>query len=183
MSIAMDRVLPADLLDAAWGLYNRAFDELRTTAVQRHLMHHDEFDAVMFDDRVWTLRGVDPADPAAVPALAIFTNDLATMPLISIDYFAHRWPDLYVERRIWYNAFFAIEPEHRGSGLFEEVIGHMWRLVMDSDGIALLDICRRNAALGLPTAIHNALIALTDGTTATAIDEQTYWMYAPPGKS
>ena len=35
-----------------WGLYQRAFDDLRVLAVQRHIMVREEFDTVMADDRV-----------------------------------------------------------------------------------------------------------------------------------
>jgi hypothetical protein len=183
MAIAVERALAPELQDAAWAFYVRAFEELRTTAVQRHMMHRHEFDEVMADGLVWKYRGIDPDDPTAVPALATFTNALDTMPLISPDYFAHRWPTLYSGRRIWYIGFFGIDPGHRGSGFFEEVIAHMWRIVLDSDGIAVLDICRRNAELGLPTAIHATLASLTVGARATTIDEQTYWLYEPPARS
>jgi hypothetical protein len=59
----------------------------------------------------------------------------------------------------------------------------MWRIVLDSDGIALLDICRRNAELGLPMAIQATLDSLTVGARASTIDEQTYWLYEPPARS
>ena len=42
----------ATLGDELWPLYNDAFEELRSTAVQRHLMSRDEFDDVMADRRV-----------------------------------------------------------------------------------------------------------------------------------
>jgi hypothetical protein len=183
VAIAVDRALTADLIEPAWALYNRAFDELRVTAVQRHVMHRNEFDDVMSDERVWKYRGVDPADPAAVLGLATFTNELEAIPLISPDYFAYHWPKLYSGQRIWYIGFFAIDPRHRGSGIFEEVVAHMWDSVVTADGIALLDICRRNDELGLPRAIHATLRSLTAGMRASAIDEQTYWLYEPPTAS
>lgn len=180
MSIVVERVLSGELLEPAWDLYNRAFDELRTTAVQRHLMHRREFDHVMADELVSKYRGLDVDDPRSVPALATFTNALTTMPLISPDYFAHHWPELYSGQRIWYIGFFAIDPAWRGSGLFEEVIAHMWDIVVSADGIAVLDICRRNEQLGLPRAIQETLESLTAGMRASRIDEQTYWLYEPP---
>jgi len=180
VTITVDRVIAAKRIESAWRLYNRAFDELRRTAVQRHVMHRNEFDDVMADDRVWKYRGIDESDPDAIIGLATFTNELSTMPLISPDFFAHRWPELYSGRKIWYIGFFAIDPDHRGSGIFEEVIAHMWEQVCESEGVAMLDICRRNERLGLPIAIHQTLLALTPKMTATRVDEQTYWLYEPP---
>ncbi len=179
MGIVVERVLAGDVAEAAWQVYNRAFEELRTAAVQRHLMYRQEFDEVMADQRVRKYRGVDPSDPDRMTALATFTNELAAMPLISPEYFEHRWPELYAGRRIWYIGFFAIDPDYRRSGVFEEVIAHMWGTVLDTRGIALLDICRRNDRIGLPDAIVQTLVGLTSGLRASRVDEQTYWLYEP----
>ena len=161
MHLEFERVVPAPALDATWRLYNRALEELRQTAVQRHVMHRDEFDHVMADERVWKYRGVTTT--GEISALATFTNDLDSMPLISPDYFAHHWPQLYKEHRIWYIGFFVIDPKHRRSGIFERVIAHMWQQVVESAGIALLDIGRRNEEVGLPDGIHRVLLSLTPG--------------------
>ncbi len=180
MGIAVDRVLAPEHLEPAWRLYNRAFDELRITAVERHVMYRDEFDQTMRDERVWKYRGVDAGDPDAVLALATFTNHLNTLSFISPDYFEHRWPTLYSGQRIWYIGFFAIDPDHRGGGIFEEVIAHMWQTVLAADGIAFLDICGRNAELGLAGAIQHTLESMSPTMVTTRLDEQVYWLYEPP---
>jgi hypothetical protein len=180
VSIAVDRGLAPHHLEPAWQLYTRAFDELRITAVERHVMYRDEFTEQMLDERVWKYRGVDLADPEAVLALATFTNDLSTMSFISLDYFEHRWPSLYSGQRIWYIGFFAIDPRHRGAGIFEEVIAHMWQTVIEADGVAFLDICGRNEELGLSGAIQHTLEGLMPGMRTSQLDTQTYWLYEPP---
>jgi hypothetical protein len=179
VSIAIERSLAPELVEPAWTFYNRAFAELRTTAVQRHVMYREEFDHVMKDERVWKYRGYDPGDPLRVTALATFSNELESMPLISPEYFAHHWPQLYLERRVWYLGFFAVDPTDRGSGLFAEVIGQLWERVLDTGGIAVLDICRRNEQRGLAAAIHRTLLGLTPQMRASRADEQTYWVYEP----
>jgi len=178
MEIEVTKVVAGPRREAAWRLYNDAFDELRAAAVQRHLMRRHEFDEVMADERVVKVVGV--TDPDIVVALATYTNDLEAMPLISPEYFARRWPDLYATRRIWYLGFFAVRPEHRGTGIFEAVIEDMWQVVRAGHGIAALDICRRNEELGLPQAIAQTLDSLSPGVTASRIDEQAYWVYAAP---
>jgi len=180
MRIEFEKLVPSTEIEATWLLYNRAVEELRRTAVQRHAMYRSEFDEVMADERVWKYRGV--TDEGEIIALATFTNHLESMPLISPEYFAHRWPDLYKARSIWYVGFFVIDPAHRGSGVFELVIDHMWRLVVESGGIAMLDICRRNERIGLAKAIHSVLESLTPGMRASRADEQTYWLYEPPAR-
>jgi len=179
MRIEVETSLVPPVLDRAWALYSKAFDELRIEAVQRHVMYRDEFDQLMADPRVLKFRPVDEADPDRVLALSTFTNDLTAVPLVSPDYFRHRWPDLYDQRRIWYNPFFAIEPKHRGSGIFEQVIATMWELVLKSDGIAALDVCGRNERIGLTTAITHTVRGITPSARATPIDAQTYWLFEP----
>jgi hypothetical protein len=182
MEIDVVKVLADPWREAAWRLYNDAFDELRATAVQRHVMYRHEFDEVMADERVMKYVGLE-GEPAIMTGLATFTNDLDAMPLISPEYFARRWPDRYAERRIWYIGFFAVHPEHRGTGMFEAVIGNMWQLVLAGHGIAALDICRRNDRLGLPQAIHQTLESLSPGAAASRMDEQTFWLYETPPAS
>ncbi|MDG4766656.1 hypothetical protein O7632_21525 [Solwaraspora sp. WMMD406] len=183
MYIEVETTIPGELAEATWQLYTEAFDELRTVAVQRHVMDRGEFDTVLGDKRVLKYLGHDPNRTDQLAALATFTNELAAMPLISPDYFAHRWPDLYAGKRIWYIGFFAIHPAYRGSGLFEAIIADMWQRVQACDGIAALDICRRNDTIGLGRAIHHTLTALTHGARASRMDEQTYWLYELPARS
>ncbi|MFV2021364.1 hypothetical protein [Micromonospora sp. LOL_023] len=183
MYIEVDTSIPPELSDAVWQLYTSAFDELRTAAVQRHVMHRAEFDEVLSDKRVLKYLGRDPQRTDQVAALATFTNELDSLPLISPDYFAHRWPDLYAQQRIWYIGFFAIHPQSRGSGLFEAVIADMWQRVAATNGIAALDICRRNDEIGLGRAIQQTLMSLTEGMRASKMDEQTYWLYELPPRT
>jgi hypothetical protein len=179
MEIEVTKVVAGGRRDAAWQLYCEAFDELRAAAVQRHVMHRREFDEVMADERVVKVIAAEHG-PNAVDALATYTNELEAMPLISPEYFAARWPDLYATRRIWYLGFFAIRPQLRGSGVFETVIEDMWQVVLAGQGIAALDICRRNEKFGLPQAIEKTLDAVSPGVTASRIDEQAYWVYTAP---
>ncbi len=178
MHLEFESVVPSAALEETWLLYTRATEELRRAAVQRHVMLRAEFADVMGDERIWKYRGV--SDAGEITALATFTNHLEALPLISPEYFEHRWPQRYAARSIWYIGFFVIDPAHRGSGIFERVIEHMWRQVVASDGIAMLDISRRNERVGLADAIHGVLESLTPGMRASREDEQTYWLYEPP---
>ncbi len=179
MEIEVTKVMADHRREAAWRLYNDAFEELRATAVQRHVMHRFEFDEVMADERVVKVVGLE-GSPAVMTGLATYTNDLEAMPLISPDYFARRWPDHYATRRIWYLGFFAVHPEHRGTSIFKAVIENMWQVVLAGQGIAALDICRRNEGLGLPQAIEQTLQSLSPGVAASRVDEQAFWVYTAP---
>jgi hypothetical protein len=179
MHIDVRNHAPAALTEVLWPLYNESFEELRSTAVQRHLMNREEFDDVMADPRVAKVLAVQPPDE--VCALATITNDLDSMPLISPDYFERRWPAHFAEGRIWYVGFVAVHPEHRSTGAFELVVEHLYRTVVANDGLAALDVCSRNEdQYQLPQAIHRLLESWSGAVRSDRMDAQSYWLYEFP---
>lgn len=178
MRIEVHRHLPDHLKEPAWRVYSDAFDELRAQAVQRHVMYRHEFDDLMRDDRVFKYLGWRATDDDRLASLATITNDLDAVPLISPDFFRHRWPAHYEERRIWYVTFNAIRPEDRGSGLFERVIEEMHRTVAPHNpSVVGLDFCGRNEdPFKLPLAVHRVLAGL-DTVKSQRVDVQAYWCY------
>jgi hypothetical protein len=144
-------------------------------------MFRSEFDEVMADDRVE--KYVVAAADGSLAGLSTFTNELDAMPLISPEFFAHRWPQHYAERRIWYLGFIAIGANQRSSGVFESMIDKMWRIVRANAGVAALDLCARNEARNLDTAITRTLAALTPDVVATRLDTQAFWAWELPAAS
>jgi ribosomal protein S18 acetylase RimI-like enzyme len=189
MRIDVIDLVPTEQKEAVWRLYNEAFEELRTTAVQRHVMIREEFDFVMRDRRVakyvaryvGAAAGAGAAGRARMCALATLTNELDAMPLVSPDYFRSRWPSHFEEGRIFYIGFVAVHPDFRGTGVFERVVTELYRTVSQGRGVAVLDVCRRNEQLyHLPQAIHRLLDALSGMVLSDRIDEQSYWCYEFP---
>ncbi|WP_051368032.1 hypothetical protein [Hamadaea tsunoensis] len=189
---AIEHVLAEPQLSQAWRLYADAFAQLRTAAMQRHVMSRPEFDAVMADRRVEKHLAIDngasgnsaggnsATDNGAgetITGLATFTNVLEAMPLVSPEFFAHRWPDQYARHQVWYLGFFAIHEEYRSTGIFETVIAQMWAHVQAGGGVAALDVCGVNAQLGLPQAITRTLRELSPEVLAGQVDTQTYWAF------
>ena len=163
-----------------WGLYQRAFDDLRVLAVQRHIMVRDEFDAVMADERVDKYVVTD-AD-GTVTALATMTNELTAVPLISPEYFAHRWPKLYDQQRVWYVSFVAVDPVHQARGVMQRIIDEMCAAVDETaGGVICLDVCEyRETSQRLPTAIEGQANRARPGITRVRLDAQVYWGYEFP---
>jgi GNAT superfamily N-acetyltransferase len=178
MRLEKSKILSEPRLSQAWGMYSSAFAPLRAAAVQRQVMNMAEFSQVMTDERVAKHLAVAGDDDGKIVALATFTNELDAMPLISPEFFAQRWPHLYARQRIWYLGFFVIDPEHRRSGIFEAVIAQMWTEVQAAGGVAALDVCGQNTALGLPRAIERTLRRLSPGMVAESLDTQTYWAFS-----
>jgi hypothetical protein len=163
-----------------WGLYCRAFDDLRTRAVQRHLMVRAEFDALMADPRVDKFIAISEA--RTVVGLATMTNDLTAVPLISPEFFAHRWPDLYDRRRVWYVGFVAVDPVHQAAGVMGRIIDRMGTEVdVTVGGVICVDISeQRELAQRLPTVIEAQARRSAPGITRVRLDAQVYWGYEFP---
>ena len=172
--VEVAETIPAEQLEPAWELYNTVFAELRSAAVQRHLMFRAEFDEVMYDGRVEKFLSF--AD-GRLNGLATLTNRLEAMPLISPDYFERRWPRHYAERRIWYVGFLAVHPDDRGGGTFTRLAEAMYPSFRGKRALIAVDVCRRNERIGLPKAIQWALARFDAGVRGRRVDEQSYWLY------
>ena len=176
MRIQVHHVLEGDLLEESWKVYLTAFDDLRRTAVQRHVLYSHEFDEIMADPRVEKYLAYDDQD--RVVAVATFTNDLRTMPLVSPEYFEHRWPEAYADRRIWYIGFTAVHPHAHGTGAFAEIVSLMTKMVSAVDGVAVVDICRRNdEVFKFPSAIARLIRSHAPHMRDHNLDAQTYFAY------
>ena len=144
-------------------------------------MTRGEFNAMMEDRRVTKYVVVDPERGDRLAGLATMTNVLESVPLISPDYFAARWPERYAEGRIWYVGFVAVEPDYQGTGVFADIVGTMCRQVAAVGGIAALDVCRRaEQVYGLPAAIARLNDTVAVGGEYERLDEQSYWAYVFP---
>lgn len=181
MLLDIARSIDARRTQECWTLYRLAFDELRTTAVQRHVMLRAEFDGVLADERVTKYLGVDDQAGGRLCALATATTDLAAVPLISPEFFAHRWPDLYAARHIWYVGFVAIAAEHQRGPLFGRIVGDIARSAAAVGGVTAMDVSRRVAEQRrLPQALGRYFARLAPGTRGVHLDEQSFWAYEFP---
>lgn len=165
-----------DTDDRYWALYERAFDELRSAAVQRHLMTRAEFRAGLADERVLKLVVTD--DEGRTGAMATMTNALDAVPLISPEYFARRWPALYAEKRVWYVSFVAVDPGHQNAGAMARLIGRMLEEFGGGSGLICVDICRyREQASRLSEVIERQANRVLPGVKRIDLDAQVYWGY------
>ncbi|RZU48607.1 hypothetical protein EV385_0324 [Krasilnikovia cinnamomea] len=173
--------LPPTLLDAAWRFYHDTFDELRTRAVARHVMYRHEFDELMADKRVMKYVA---GDGDAIVGLAAQTDDLHAVPLISPEYFAHRWPDRYAQRRIFYAVFVGARPGPRGMGVFVTLLREMMRPITAVAGIVTIDVCTHNEAVhALPQRVELILGRIAGAARAQRVDSQSFWCYEFPAAS
>ncbi len=176
----VDLVTEDELIESAWRLYEEAFQDLKSLAVQRHLMYRDEFDEVMRDSRVQKYLCFSD-DGGELVGLSTYTNDLHAMPLIAPEYFARRWPEQYRQRKIWYCGFVAVGSAKQYRGAFADLVEAMYLMAANQNGIIALDFCRYNDQLrNMSRVIRLMLHRLSGGVQAECMDQQSFWVYEFP---
>jgi ribosomal protein S18 acetylase RimI-like enzyme len=187
MRVATYQRVGCPLSETAWSVYQAAFDHLRTRAAQRHLMLPREFDAVMADERVTKLlvfheSGDHVPGLERLVAMSTLTNELDAMPLISPEYYAHRWPVEYAEGRIWYVGFLAVDSDYQGTGAAVLLVGEVTRHLTETGGVIAADFCTHNEnKMKLPTLFLRMARTYASGGSLVRLDAQTYWACEFPG--
>lgn len=179
LRLIVQPVVAGELRERAWEAYSSAFDELRTAAIQRHMMTRDEFDEVMADERVQVYLAEQP--DGVIAGIATLANDLAAMPLISPDFFAARWPEHYAAGRCWYIGLVGVRPSAQGAGAFQLIVGTVAATVGPPGGVLVLDVPQRNIeSFHVPHAVKRIADTVVSGATCEMVDAQTYWAYTTP---
>ncbi len=181
ITIEVQRDLADDVTERFHQLYLETFGPMALLAVARQVLHRDEFVEEMRDPRVMKYVARDAA--GEVVGLTTLTRDLETVPWISPEYFAARYPEHAARDAVFYLGFTLVAPQHQRSHVFqsmiEEVIGH----VRDARGVCGWDVCAYNEKVfGFSTMIGTLLHHHAD-CTIEEIDTQIYSvveMHGPP---
>jgi hypothetical protein len=175
----VDQITDEDMAKAAWAMYQDAFEELNTLAVQRHMMFKSEFDEVMRDPRIDKYLAL--TDDGTLAGVTTYTNDLDAVPLISPQYFERHWPEHYAAHKIWYIGFIAVSPEHQGREAFAQMVEQMYLVVSLQNGLVGLDICSYNDDVRHMSRVFRMMISRnSDSMRFNRIDQQSYWLYEFP---
>lgn len=175
----IDQITDDETINAAWSLYQEAFEELRSLAVQRHLMYRDEFEAVMRDQRVAKYLAL--RDDGTLCGISTYTNELEAVPLIAPEWFARHWPEHYASKRIWYIGFVAVHPQAQGRRAFRDLVEQMYLVASNQNGLVGLDICTHNDEVRHMSRVFRSMISRWSPTMKfDRIDQQSYWLYHFP---
>jgi hypothetical protein len=167
------KALPVPLIGPAYDRYERMFDELRTQAIQRHLMTQPEFSDVASDERVTKVIVRDGED---IAGLATVGNDLGAFPLIEPAYFRARWPEEYEQHRIFYVGFIGTVPELRGTGVVQQLFETVTDPMIAANGIGFADYCTVRAET-MPRATALVMRRLRRRVQVSFADSQEYYLY------
>jgi len=176
----IDKITDGQLHEAAWALYQEAFEELNTLAAQRHLMYRSEFDEVMRDPRIDKYLALE--EDGSLSGIACYTNNLDAIPLIAPQYFERRWPEHYAANRIWYIVFVAVSPHAQGREAFAQMVEQMYLVAATQNGLVGLDICSYNDEVRHMSRIFRLMVGrlCNNNMRFNRIDQQSFWLYEFP---
>jgi hypothetical protein len=172
VTIDVERDLDEDVTERFHALYVETFAPMAVRAVARQVLHREEFVEEMRDPRVMKYVARDAA--GAVIGLTTLTRDLETVPWISPEYFAARYPAHAARDAVFYLGFTLVAPQHRRSSVFRLMIEEVADHVLEARGVCGWDVCAYNEeVLGFSTMIGQLLHSRLD-CTIEEIDVQRY---------
>lgn len=145
---------PAEVL---YGLYQPAFEPLKARSAARQVLTRTEFFDQMRDARVdkyvaWE----NGAEPIGVITM---TRHLESVPWISPDYFAVRYPEHWARNAIYYLGFMLANPRNRTALFLETIVHGLIEPLVSERAILAYDMCDHNSSvLGLSTRIADVLL-------------------------
>lgn len=173
LSVTCSRDVPGELIDQFWPVYEEAFGPLRIQAAARHVLTYEEFKAEIADPRIWKYVVTD-AD-AKLAGLTLLTDDLSTVPWISPEYFAHRYPEQTARNAVFYMGFSLVKPAMRHAQVFAAMLKPTALRVAARRGVCAYDVCAFNdRTIKFGAGIERLLHRLAE-VEVTAVDVQTYY--------
>ncbi|WP_239476739.1 hypothetical protein [Nocardia arizonensis] len=173
MHVTVETTITEDRIEMFHRLYEEAFGPLRTKAIARQVLHRSEFREEMIDPRVqkYVARTGD-GEPIGVTTL---TRHLETVPWISPDYFAARYPEHAARNAIYYAGFTLVAPSARQGAAFHAMIKSVVQVLVAQRAAVGWDICSyNNTELSFADSIR-AVLDEQANVEVTVEDSQTYY--------
>lgn len=171
--VTVESTIPDDAIELFHRLYEEAFGPLRTKAIARQVLHRSEFREEMRDPRIskYVARTGD-GEPIGVTTL---TRHLETVPWISPDYFAARYPEHAARDAIYYAGFTLVAPSARQGAAFHAMIKSVVQVLVAERAAVGWDICSyNNTQLSFADSIRAVLDEQANVEVAVE-DSQTYY--------
>ena len=168
-----EHVVDPELTLVFYRLYEAAFAPLRVRSVARQALNESEFAAQMTNGEVvkyvaWDLAG----NPVGMCAL---TRQLGSVPWISPDYFAHRFPQHWARNAVWYLNFVLVHPSHRHGRFIDQLMEVGVGELVDQGAVCAYDMCAYNdEVMGLGRRLAERF-QRTTGATPQLVDTQNYY--------
>lgn len=160
---------PAEIL---YGLYQLAFEPLKVRAAARQVLSRSEFFAQMADERVDKYVAWENGEPTGIITM---TRHLTSVPWISAEYFAARYPEHWRRNAIYYLGFLLAHPRNRTTRFLETIVQGLIEPLESERAILAYDMCDHNdSVLGHSLRIADVFRQHSD-TRPEELDCQHYY--------
>lgn len=173
IDITIEATIAEAEIDLFHDLYEHAFAPLRTRAIARQVLHRNEFREEMADPRVSKIiaRGAS-GEPVGLTTL---TRNLDTVPWISPEYFAARFPQHADRNAIYYAGFTLVTSTARHGVAFHAMISTVVQVLAADRAVVGWDICAyNNSQFSFADALRSAVGEQANVEVAVE-DSQTYY--------
>ncbi|RCK68741.1 MULTISPECIES: hypothetical protein [Desertihabitans] len=177
-TVGVELVVPEHEVEVFWRLYEQAFAPLRPLAAARQVLTREEFGHELVDHRVEKHVARDGSGrPIGMTTL---TRDLSTVPWISPEFFAARFPEHAARDAIFYLGFSLVHPDYQGSAVFGDLLSSCLVEFTRAHGVCGYDVCGYNDdVLRMDTMIRRTMAARSS-VTHEKLDRQTYYCVVSP---
>ncbi|WP_227983695.1 hypothetical protein [Nocardia spumae] len=173
VAVTVETAIPDAEIELFHTLYEQAFGPLRARAAARQVLHRNEFRAEMTDTRVDKI--VARSRTGAPIGLTTLTRHLDTVPWISPEYFATRFPQHAERGAIYYAGFTLVTPTARHGVAFHAMISTVVQILAAAGGVVGWDICSyNNSQFSFADALRSAVGEEANVDVAVE-DSQTYY--------
>jgi hypothetical protein len=177
ITVTATPTVDADTGDALWHLYLQAFEGLRARAASRHTLTRAEFDLEALDERVMKYVAWRCEAPVGLVTL---TTDLTTVPWISPDFYAARYPHHAARGAIFYCSLALVDPAERLTDVFARMVGPAADAIAAAGGVLAADMCRLNVeVVELSRAVTTLLRRRWGGVEPVELDRQVFLAWEP----
>ncbi len=171
--VSIETTIPDAEIERFHLLYETAFAPLRTLAVARQVLHPAEFRDELTDPRIQ--KHVARTDEGKPVGLTTLTRHLETVPWISPEYFATRFPQHAERNAIYYAGFTLVDPSARQGAAFHVMIESVVRILAVERAAVGWDICAyNNSRFSFADALRTAVGEQANVEIAVE-DSQTYY--------
>lgn len=174
ITVRCDQVADEALVERLWPVYEETFGELRIHAAARQVLTHDEFVTEIADQRVWKYVATDDTDGQVIGMMTL-TDDLSTVPWVSPEFYAHRYPEHAARNAIFYLGFTLVHPTARSGRVFLAMARPVVTRIAARRGVCAYDICGFNDATIAFGANLERLLRRMAEVEAEQVDVQTYY--------
>lgn len=169
-----------ELMASFWPVYEESFGPLRVLAAARQVLTREEFTEELEDPRIWKYIAFDAEGGLA--GLTTLTDDVASLPWISPEYYQHNYPDEWRRGTLFYGGISLVRPDMRRFPVFARMMTCLGHRVAAAQGVFAFDICRFNdQERSLAKATKRILNRVAD-FQFQAVDVQTYYVARATGK-